>query len=164
MRPLPRKAIDASAETNQAGNGEATGQHASEKPGVLVVDDDRLVRLLVQLGMERKGFDVWLAANRQEALQQYRTHRASIGVVLLEVRLPGLEGPATLDALHNLNPQVLVCCMTGEERDHEPEDLRRRGAAHVITKPFSMDELANTLGLLMHGVPADLLTCAEGFQ
>jgi CheY-like chemotaxis protein len=117
---------------------------------------------MVKLGLERSGFDVWSASNGREAIRLYRTHRDSIAVVLLDVRMPGLDGPATLDALRELNPDVLACFMSGDPGAYEPEGLRQRGAAHVFAKPFHLDELAKALRLLAHGVPADLLTSGGG--
>jgi CheY-like chemotaxis protein len=124
---------------------------------VLVVDDDHLVRILVQLGLERDGVDVWLAADGREATRLYRAHRESITVVLLDVHMPGPDGPATLDALRGLNPDVLVCFMSGDTGDYDPQELLRRGAARIIAKPFPINQLANDLRLLTQGVPADVL-------
>jgi len=128
-----------------------------EKPGVLVVDDDHMVRIMVQLGLEQNGFDVWLAANGREGIDLYGAHREHIAVVLLDVRMPGLDGPQTLDALRGLNPEVLACFMSGDTGAYKPEDLRHYGAAYIIAKPFLLDDLVNILRLLAHGVPADLL-------
>lgn len=129
----------------------------SSKPGVLVVDDDHLVRIMLQLGLERNGFDVWLATNGREAIDLYRAHREEIAVVLLDVRMPGLDGPATLDAMRRLNPEVRACFMSGDTGDYEPNDLLQRGGARVVAKPFLLDELANILRLLVLRVPAELL-------
>jgi CheY-like chemotaxis protein len=152
-----RKVFHPPAEPSQAAEGEPTGQQFPARPGVLVVDDDHLVRCMVQLGLERSGFDIWSASNGREAIQLYRAHRESIGVVLLDVRMPGLDGPETLDALRELNPDVRACFMSGDMGGYEPEELRRRGAADVIAKPFLLDELANRLRLLLHGEPVELL-------
>jgi CheY-like chemotaxis protein len=164
MRPLDPKLIDAPAGSTEAAEGEPTAGPSRAKPGVLVVDDDHLVRILVQLGLEHHGLNVWLASDGREAIELYRQHQESIDVVLLDVRLPGLDGPQTLDTLRKLNSQVLVCFMRGDVGDYEPEELRQRGAAHVITKPFYLNELANTLRLLAHGVPADPLRSGSDRQ
>jgi CheY-like chemotaxis protein len=124
---------------------------------VLVVDDDHLVRIMVQLGLERNGFNVWLASNGREAIRLYRTHRDRIAVVLIDVRMPGLDGPAAVDALRSLNPEVQICFMSGDTGDYGPEELRRHGAVHVIAKPFLVNELAKVLRLIAQGVSADLL-------
>jgi CheY-like chemotaxis protein len=165
MRPLDPKLIDPPAGSTEAAEGEPTAGQSRAKPGVLVVDDDHLVRIMVQLGLEYHGLNVWLASDGHEAIEVYRHYQDSIDVVLLDVRMPGLDGPQTLDILRELNSQVLVCFMSGEMGDYEPEQLRQRGAAHVITKPFYLSELATTLRLLAHSVPsADPLLSGEGCQ
>jgi CheY-like chemotaxis protein len=157
MRPLNRKLNRPAAEGSEPAGAESTGRQSRAKPGVLVVDDEHLVRIMVQLGLERNGFEVWLASSGREAIQLYRKHRGRIAVVLLDVCMEGLDGPQTLDALRELNPSVLVCFMSGDTGAYRPEELRQRGAAYVIAKPFRLDQLANTLRLLVHGVSADLL-------
>jgi CheY-like chemotaxis protein len=126
----------------------ADSQPVREAVGVLVVDDDHLVRSMIQLGLERDGFEVWTAATGRDAIRLYRTHRERIGVVLLDVRMPDLDGPATLDALRSLNPDVRVCFMSGHMGAYDPEELRQRGAVHAIAKPFRLNELARLLRLL----------------
>ena len=115
------------------------------KPGVLVVDDDHLLRSVVQLGLERDGFDVWMACNGRQAIDVYQEHSERITLVLLDVRMPGLDGPATLDALREFNPEVVACFMSGDTGDYNPDDLIRRGAALVIAKPFTVPALADAL-------------------
>ena len=156
MRPLNRNLVDPPAEQGKAATGAETLRQPRVKPGVLVVDDEYLVRIMVQLGLERNGFGVWLASGGREAIELYRKHRDSIAVVLLDVRMPGLDGPQTLDALRELNPGVRACFMSGDTGAHEPEGLRQRGAACVIAKPFQLEDLANVLRRVMQGVPAGL--------
>lgn len=132
-------------------------QQRDKKPGILVVDDEHMVRIMVQLGLERSGFNVWLAPNGREAVVLYRAHREDISVVLLDVFMPGLDGLQTLDALRELDSEVPICFMSGHKGAYESDELVRRGAASVIAKPFHLDELTNTLRLLAQGVPADNL-------
>lgn len=155
MRQQHRKLTDSSGGESQAAVADPTA-HCRNKPGVLVVDDEYLVRIMVQLGLERNGFEVWPASNGREAVALYRAYRNEIAIVLLDVRMPGLDGPQTLDALRELNPKVLACFMSGDTGAYEPEELVQRGAAQVIAKPFHLDELASILRLLAFGVPVDL--------
>jgi CheY-like chemotaxis protein len=150
------------AESGQAAEGERPVRPPRERPGVLVVDDDHLVRALLQLGLERDGFDVWSALNGREAIRLYREHRDRIAVVLLDAHLPGLDGPQTLGALRKLGPEVRACFMTGGPGAYDPEGLRQSGAAQVIAKPFDLDELAHVLRPLVGAVPADLLPSGGG--
>src|SRR5262249_59047688 len=77
-----------------------------DRPGILVVDDDETVRDVVNAWMRQDGFAVWLVASGREALDLYRRHREDIDVVLLDVQMPGLDGPQTLAAHRDLNPQL----------------------------------------------------------
>jgi CheY-like chemotaxis protein len=161
MRQQHREPLDPPHENRQAAAVEPTVGQLRAKVGVLVVDDDHLVRIMVQLGLERNGFEVWLAPNGREAIELYREQREHIAVVLLDVRLPGLDGPSTLDALRKLHPEVRACFMSGATGDYEPDELIRRGAAYVVAKPFLLNDLANILRLLAHGAPVDLLRPAR---
>jgi CheY-like chemotaxis protein len=154
MRLPQRELVDRPAAANQAAEGDATFRQPRDKPGVLVVDDNHLVRSIVQLGLERAGFDVWLAPGGREAIQLYRKHRDRIAVVLLDVRMPGLDGPQTLEALRRLNPEVLVCFMSGGASASEPAGPRQGGAACVIAKPFLVEDLANVLRQVTQRGPA----------
>lgn len=157
MRQQHRTLMDPPDKKSQAAVAEPTDRQLRNKPGVLVVDGDRLMRIMLQLGLERNGFDVWLAPNGREAIDLYREHRENIAVVLLDVRMPGLDGPRTLDALRELDPEVPACFMSGDTGGSKPEALRQRGAAYVIAKPFLLNDLAAVLRLLAKGVTNDSL-------
>ena len=120
-----------------------------DAPGILVVEEDDLVRLMLRLGLERHGFRVRLAADGAAAIDLYREHAPSIAIVLLDVCMPGLDGPQTLAALRRMNADVVACFMSGNTGSYEPDELLRRGARHVFAKPFFLDELARNLHALV---------------
>jgi CheY-like chemotaxis protein len=115
--------------------------------GVLVVDDQEGVRGVLELMLRQEGFAVWLAADGWEAIDLYRSRRAAIDLVLLDVRMPGLDGPATLTALRGLNPQVRCCFLSGDLGGYAEGELRDLGAA-VLPKPFRPADLALVVGRL----------------
>ena len=158
MRQRYRKLIDPPEKNGPATVIDPTVRPLSNKPGVLVVDDDHLVRIVVQLGLERNGFDVWLARNGRNAIDFYRKHKENIILVLLEVRMPCLDGCETLDALRELNPDLPACFMTDNVSDDELEELLKRRHTYIIAKPFLLDDLANIVRRLAPGMPADLLS------
>jgi len=113
--------------------------------GVLVVDDDPGIRGLLTTALPRHGCAVWCACSGQAAVQVYEQNRAAIGVVLLDVQMPGLDGPQTLDALRAVDPGVRAVFMTGDAGHYTQDDLTRRGVA-VLRKPFAcLADLAETL-------------------
>lgn len=147
----PQQSHATPAKQHQRSDPTAAARQRFSKPGVLVVDDELPVRILVQLRLEQHGFEVWTASNGREALDKYQQDRGRIAVVLLDVRMPGLDGPATLDALREMDPNVVACFMSGDMGGYEPDELIRRGAVCLISKPFCLDELADVVCMLAGG-------------
>ena len=115
------------------------------KYGILAVDDDREVRSLLKKGLQGQGLDVWLASNGQEGLELFWRHREEIDVVLLDVCMPGLDGPQTAAALKQLDPQIRFCFLSGDLSGYTNRKLRDLGALAVIPKPFRLAEIAPML-------------------
>ena len=122
-----------------------TSAPTARKYGILVVDDDSVVRGELKKELRQQGLDVWLAANGQEALELFWRHRGEIDVVLLDVCMPGLDGPQTAKALRQLEPQLRVCFMSGDLGGYTDQKLRDLGALAVIPKPFRLAEIAPML-------------------
>jgi CheY-like chemotaxis protein len=127
--------------------------HDPFQQGVLVVDDCELMRLMMRLALERAGFRVLLATTGEEAIDVFREHRTTIAAVLLDVQMPGLDGPRTLDALVDLDPEVRSCFVSGDTGEYTPEDLIRRGARAVFFKPFRVIDLADAVRRIVNGEP-----------
>jgi CheY-like chemotaxis protein len=117
------------------------------------VDDDAAVRLLLDTALRHFGFTVWLAGHGQEAIEVYRQEGPAIDLVLLDVRMPVLDGPQTLTALLRLNPQLRCCFMTGQAGSYSHDQLLQLGAAHLFQKPFQLTEMARILKQLLSSCP-----------
>ncbi len=111
------------------------------KTGVLVVDDEKIVRGFLALGLRSAGFAIWQADSGLQALELYRAHRDEIDVVLLDVRMPGMNGAQTFAALRELDPAVPCCFMSGDPGDVSISALLARGAAGFVAKPFSVADV-----------------------
>jgi CheY-like chemotaxis protein len=121
---------------------------AAALPGVLVLDDEPHMRTVLDLTLRRHGFPVWPAADGREALDLYRRHGSAIGVLLLDVHLPGgLDGPATLRALREAHPDASWSAyfMTGHAGAYTAEELLGLGAERVLTKPLDLVKLVQLL-------------------
>jgi CheY-like chemotaxis protein len=121
------------------------GPHAATRPGVLLAEDEPVIRDLLGHLLRAKGFAVWSAADGREALDVYGRHRDDIRAVLLDVHMPRLDGPQTLRALRQLDPAVRCCFITGTVGDGEEEALRAMGPTAVLHKPCTPEELAKAL-------------------
>jgi DNA-binding response OmpR family regulator/signal transduction histidine kinase len=109
---------------------------------VLVVDDDETIRTLLQQLLERRGFDVWLAADGESAIETI-VSAGPPDLVLLDVGLPGLGGLQVLDALRQrYDPATLpILMLTARGMQEEVTEGFRRGANDYMVKPVNFAEL-----------------------
>ncbi len=93
---------------------------------------------LMSTVLQRRGFSVWTAADGVEAVATYRQHGPQIAVVLLDVRMPVLDGPATLVQLRQLNPALCCCFMSGHTGEYTLDDLLACARCVIVsTSPFA---------------------------
>jgi CheY-like chemotaxis protein len=104
-----------------------------------------LTLTLLKFELESRGFMAWLAVDGDDAIDLYRKHRDEIDLVLLNVQMPGLDGPHTLEILRQLNPHVVACFMVGNDGKYSQDDLFARGAVCVFTTPICPAEVADVL-------------------
>src|ERR1700710_1645950 len=103
---------------------------------ILFVEDDPDIQVVATLALESLGgFSVLGCASGAEALARFADYTPDL--VLLDVMMPGLDGPATLEALRRLPAgSVPVVFMTARVQAHEILQYRAMGAVEVIAKPF----------------------------
>lgn len=117
-------------------------------PRILIIDDDPFVLPLLRAVCEHRGFGVWTASGGAEGIEEFTRHRGDFDLVLLDVRMPGMDGPATFEELREFDPGVTCCFMSGHMPNHTPEDLLTLGAVRFFEKPFRVNELAEELWAL----------------
>ncbi len=110
-----------------------------DKSGVLVVDDDPKIRRLVATHLGQSGFEVFLAANGEEAIYQASLHQPD--VVVLDLAMPGIDGFETLTRLREwyTDPVIILSATDQEQEKVRALDI---GADDYITKPFGTEDLA----------------------
>lgn len=124
---------------------------------VLVIDDEADIRLIVRVSLRQRGHGVSEASSGRDGLRTARAERPD--VILLDVMMPEMDGPATLEAIR-ADPEtsrIPVVFLTAKAMRSEIERLRALGAAGVLVKPF--DPL--TLGGQLEVVLAKRRTRAE---
>jgi DNA-binding response OmpR family regulator len=112
--------------------------------GLMVVDDDAGVRKMLDEWLRTQGFAVCQAATGEEALAIYRRRPSAFDLVLMDVRMPDLDGPETLAELRTINPGLRCCFMSGGLGEHTRAGLIN-GSTSFIRKPFQLDELVQSL-------------------
>jgi CheY-like chemotaxis protein len=113
-------------------------------PLILVVDDEPAVRRMLELQLRRLGYRAAVAEDGPEALALFRALRGEVALVLLDVQMPQMNGPATLAALQQIDPAVRCCFMSGFPENlvpHQSEDASSLGMVEILDKPFRLDQL-----------------------
>jgi CheY-like chemotaxis protein len=95
--------------------------------------------------IKKMGYDVLYTRKGDEALSLYDTHRNSIDLVVLDLIMPGMSGEETFTRLIRTYPEIKIILSSGYSINGKISDMLARGAAGFIQKPFSMNELAQSL-------------------
>jgi CheY-like chemotaxis protein len=106
---------------------------------LLLIDDEASVRLVVKQMLEASGYRVITAPDGATALSLYAERRSDISLVITDMMMPGMDGAATIRALKNLDPDVLVIAASGmmhEERRRARQRLARWLSCGSLTLPI----------------------------
>jgi CheY-like chemotaxis protein len=127
---------------------------AEERPmRVLCVEDDPDIQAITRFSLEVVGgFQVSICASGEEALDKVRSFSPEL--ILLDVKLPGMDGPSTLEALQEMpeTASIPVVFITASAQGQEIESYRKTGAIDVISKPFDPMSLPGTLIEILNGI------------
>ena len=121
---------------------------------ILHVEDEPDIRAIAKLTLEALGgYEVESCESGEEALAKAPDFQPDL--VLLDVMMPGMDGPMTLAALRKLPScsDVAMVFMTAKAQPSEIEKFRSLGAVDVITKPFDPQSLCQQIGALWQKLP-----------
>jgi CheY-like chemotaxis protein len=115
---------------------------------ILVVDDEPNVRRVASAILERHGYTVALAADGYEALALGLAHGGKFAAVLLDLMMPGLDGPGTLKELRAMNPHLPILLMSGFTEEDARRKLPSDGLVAFLPKPFTAEDLLRAIASL----------------
>jgi DNA-binding response OmpR family regulator len=119
---------------------------------ILLVDDDDLSRGAVHKMLERSGYSVFSTGTGQEALAHYRKETPDL--VITDLIMPEVDGLEIIQELRRRNPTVRILAISGGGRVDAEEYLsvaRKFGAAEVLSKPFTGQELKQAVEAALSG-------------
>lgn len=112
---------------------------------VLVVDDEEPIRTVTLKTLERFNYRVVLASNGAEAVAIYASRGPEIALVLTDMAMPIMDGPATIAALRAMNPLVKIIGCSGHASSNGVAQVLNAGVLQFIPKPYSAESLLNIL-------------------
>ncbi len=112
---------------------------AEELAGILIVDDEESVRRLLNRRLTDEGYQCHEASNARQALDALR--RKNIGLVMLDIKMPGKSGVELLPEIKSGYPDISVIMITATADMRTAIQCLKQGAYDYITKPFELDEI-----------------------
>jgi PAS domain S-box-containing protein len=138
---------------------EATAEVAARRMGlrkgrgemVLVVDDEPMIRRVTQLTLESFGYRVVVGADGAEGLSVYQAHRGEVRVVVTDMMMPVMDGPAMVGALRRLDPGLRIIATSGVAEGGREWRSAELGIHQVLTKPFTTEALLASIRRALEG-------------
>ena len=121
---------------------------------VLVVEDEAAIRAMTRQTLETYGYRVLEAANGAEAVAVFARAADGVHVVLTDMMMPVMDGPATILALQALDPEVRVIGASGLHGNGKVAQAAAAGVEHFLPKPYETRRLLEVLAEVLRGGPA----------
>ena len=127
-----------------------TAMHKIESQGfldhtILVVDDEESVRYMIESALVKTGYHCLSAADALKGLELFKKHKSEISMVITDIRMPKVSGKELYQMLKEIEPEIKVILSSGYDVDTEVRSMLNNGAAGFLQKPFSVNELTESV-------------------
>ncbi|MEK3732691.1 MULTISPECIES: response regulator [Paenibacillus] len=121
---------------------------------VLIVDDQNGIRILLMEVFSSEGYETFQAANGKIALEIVKQH--SPDLVLLDMKIPGMDGLEILKHIKQMDPEIKVIMMTAYGELDMIKEATELGALMHFTKPFDIDEMRQAVNAQLKGTTSHI--------
>ena len=112
---------------------------------ILLVEDEAAVRAITRETLEAFGYKVQVASDGADAVAKYATDEHRIAVVMMDMMMPVMDGPTTIQVLKRLNPEVCIIGVSGLGADDAAAKASSMGVKHFLNKPYTAGAILTTL-------------------
>ncbi|MBT3294679.1 MAG: PAS domain S-box protein [Verrucomicrobia bacterium] len=137
--PLSQQEAQEDRATVSAGAAKSSGAR------ILLVDDEKSVRIGTGELLRGRGYKVVTAENGVEAVEYYGKSWQHIDLVIIDMNMPVMNGRDTLIAMREMNPEVKAILATGYSLDANAQEILDEGALSHIQKPYRVDDLVRQM-------------------
>lgn len=110
---------------------------------VLVADDEFFIRETIKKTLEERGYDVITAQDGTEALAIYASRINEVDLVVTNVEMPFMDGPALCRAIKKLKPQARILVSSGHKQQEKIQEIKQTGVEQFLAKPYTAQNLAD---------------------
>jgi CheY-like chemotaxis protein len=118
---------------------------------ILVIDDENNIRMMLRLALQHVGHTVETAADGYEGLERFGTDGADWDLVLLDQRMPGLEGLEVLKEMRKRQPAARIVMITAFGTIDLATEAMTAGATDFVRKPFTVETLRGAVEAALTG-------------
>jgi len=111
----------------------------TDKPRLIIVEDDNALATTLARSFTRRGYDIELAENTAEAIKA--ATRSPPSHALVDLRMPGASGLECVAALHALNAEMKIVVLTGYASITTAVEAIKLGACHYLAKPANAEDI-----------------------
>jgi two-component system, cell cycle sensor histidine kinase and response regulator CckA len=119
---------------------------------ILVVDDETQILETTKVSLEVHNYHVLTASSGMAATALCAQHQHKIAVAIVDMMMPSMDGPTTIQALQKINPQIKTIAISGFVSNEKLKEAS--GIKHFIAKPYTIQELLQTLRTVL-GKPVE---------
>ncbi|MDF1546687.1 MAG: response regulator [Bacteroidales bacterium] len=112
---------------------------------ILIVEDDDTNFLYLSIALETENFELIRAFNGNEAIKLIKTHQGSVRLILMDIKLPGIDGFETTRAIRKDFPKIPIIAQTAYYMPNNLSAFEDAKFNDVIFKPFSIDDIIKTI-------------------
>ena len=116
---------------------------------ILVVDDEASILTITSQTLQTFGYRTLTATDGATAVAVYAEHMNEIAVVLTDMAMPIMDGPATIRALKQINPAVKIIAASGLNANGGVAKVSGAGVKHFLTKPYTAATLLRTMRAIL---------------
>lgn len=116
---------------------------------IMVVDDEEMIRATAEIFLSEMGYEVIAADNGLRALDIFKTRKADIDLVIMDMIMPEMNGHECFMAMKKIKPGITAIFTTGFAKDDDFEKLKADGVYSVILKPYRYTELSGVVAEAM---------------
>jgi DNA-binding response OmpR family regulator len=122
---------------------------------IMIVDDDALIRPLVEHVLTNEGYRVISACDGPHALDIYRRVYDQIQLVILDFNMPGMDGFVLFGELQLINPQVVAVLTSGMIQEDKLKGMMAKGLRGFMQKPLTQQKLLQNVRAILDAVQGE---------
>lgn len=146
---IPQSFAESAAEARESDTDSVTQENRAKKLHVMIVEDDNISSFLLTKIVEDISVKIYHAQTGNEAIQIFRSH-PEINLILMDIKLPGMDGYETTRKIRELNKDVVIIAQTAYAQKDDKHKSFEAGCNEHITKPLSSTIIIEAINRLCH--------------